>query len=274
MKVYISIDTEGVSGIVAWEQVMPGTTEYEIGMNLVLGELNAAIEGVSLAGATELVVNDAHGAMHNFDPSRLASNAEYVSGRHKPLYMMQGLDNTFDAALLVGYHGSAGTSSALSHTYNPDVIYEARLNGQVTGEAGINALVAQAYGVPVVLVTGDAHTGEELRRFVPQVIAVQTKVSVSRFAASNLHPETVRQRIHAAAARALRSAAGADRSPISVPAQLELTFMTEDMAEMATWITGVNRTDSRVALLEDDDLLNLYRRFVAVLRLTQSLASR
>ncbi len=273
MKVYISIDTEGISGIVAWEQVMPGTAEYETGMELVLGELNAAIEGAISAGATELVVNDAHAAMRNFGPSRLAGNAEYVSGRHKPLYMMQGLDSTFDAALLVGYHGSAGTSSVLSHTYNPDVIYEARLNGQVTGEAGINALVAQAYGVPMVLITGDAQTGEELRRFVPQVIAVQTKVSISRFAASNLHPEAVRQRIHTAA-NALRNAAGADQNPISVPARLDLTFMTEDMAEMATWISGVHRTDSRVARLEDDDPLDLYRRFVAVLRLTQSLVSR
>lgn len=274
MKVYISIDTEGISGIVAWEQVMPGTAEYETGMELVLGELNAAIEGAISAGATELVVNDAHAAMRNFDPSRLVGNAEYVSGRHKPLYMMQGLDSTFDAALLVGYHGSAGTSSALSHTYNPEVIYEARLNRQVTGEAGINALVAQAYGVPVVLITGDAQTGEELRRFVPQVIAVETKVSISRFAASNLHPETVRQRIHTAAAKALRSAAGADQRPIPLPARLDLTFMTADMAEMATWISGVHRTESRVARLADDDPLDLYRRFVTVLRLTQSLVSR
>ena len=274
MKVYISVDFEGVSGIVAWEQVSRSSSEFELGRELVLGELNAVIEGALAAGATEVVVNDAHSSMRNFDPSRLAGRATYVSGRHKPLYMMEGLDDSFDAALFVGYHAAVGAAAALSHTYSPEAIWEARLNGEVTGEAGINALVAQACGVPVALLTGDARAGEEARRFLPHLRTVETKRSIGRFAAANLHPEVARGRVRDGAREALSAVAGMDARPLRVPARLEVTFLTEDMAEMATWISGVERTAPRAVAMEDADTLALYRRFVAVLYLVQSLADR
>ena len=123
MKVFISFDMEGVAGIVDWSQCRPPGQPYEEGRRLLLGEVNAAIDGALAAGATEIVGNDSHGAMNNLDPELLHGQATYVSGRHKPLYMMQGLDASADVVFMVGYHGSiSGESSILSHTYNPSVV--------------------------------------------------------------------------------------------------------------------------------------------------------
>ncbi len=271
MKVFISIDFEGVSGIAAWEQITGGNPELEMGRRLLLAETNAAIEGALAAGATEVVVNDSHSTMRNLDPSELAGRASYISGRYKPLYMMQGLDGSFDAVFFLGYHGGAGAASILSHTYNPRAIWEVRLNGEVTGEAGLNSLVAQAFGVPVVLVTGDERTAVEARRFLPHVRAIEVKRSVSRYAAHNLHPEVACEMIREGAHEALARLDEADASPIGLPARVEVTFLYEDMAEMATWIGGVERTGPRAVAMEDDDSLRLYRRFVALVYLTRAL---
>ncbi len=147
---------EGVAGIVDWSQCRAPGAAYEEGRLLLLGEVNAAIDGATAAGATEVICNDSHGTMNNLDPAGLHGQASYVSGRHKPLYMMQGLDATADVVFMVGYHGSiSGESSVLSHTYNPSVISHVELNGVRVGESGINALVALACQAPVGLITGD-----------------------------------------------------------------------------------------------------------------------
>jgi D-amino peptidase len=165
VRVFLSFDMEGVAGVVDWEQCIGSGAEYEIGRRLTLGEVNAAIEGAVEGGATEIVVNDSHWRMLNLPPDELAGGASYLSGRHKPLYMMDGLDGTFGAILFVGYHGSVGTSSVLSHTYNPGAIGEVRLNGRVAGEAAINALVALHHRIPIAMVTGDAVTADEAAWF-------------------------------------------------------------------------------------------------------------
>ena len=149
MKVFVSFDMEGVAGIVDWSQCRPPGRPYEEGRRLLLGEVNAAIDGALAGGATEIVCNDSHGTMNNLDPELLHGQAAYVSGRHKPLYMMQGLEAGADVVFMLGYHGSiSGESSVLSHTYNPSVVSHVTLNGARIGESGINALVALACGVP------------------------------------------------------------------------------------------------------------------------------
>src|ERR1700737_4777729 len=133
---------EGTAGVVDWEQCVGDGPGAAAGRGLLLAEVNAAIEGALAGGATEIVVNDSHSTMRNLPPDALAGQASYISGRHKPLYMMQGLDDTFDAVMFVSYHGSVGAPAGLSHTYNPRAVIEARLDGAVTGGAGINALGA------------------------------------------------------------------------------------------------------------------------------------
>jgi D-amino peptidase len=278
VKIWMSFDMEGVAGIVDWDQCRPtGGARYEVGCQLMLDEVNAAIEGAVAGGATEIVLNDSHGTMANLDPRRIAGGASYISGRHKPRYMMQGLDDTFDAAFLVGYHGSiSGRPSTLSHTYNPEVFSAARVNGELVGESGINALVAAHYGVPIAFVSGDSVTWEETRPFAPDAVPVITKESITRFSASNLHPAESCRLIREGAERAVRQVAGDGmRAPeLDRPATLDLEFQTGDMAEVATWARGAERTGERSVRIADDDLLAMFTSFVAVTYITRQAGGR
>ncbi len=188
MKIFLSSDMEGTAGVVDWEQCAGDGPQAVAGRQLLLGEVNAAIEGAVAGGATEIVVNDSHSQMLNLPPQALAGQASYISGRHKPLYMMQGLDGSFGAALFVSCHGSVGAAAGLPRTYNPRAVAEVRLNGTVTGEAGINALVAAHHQVPVVLVTGDRCACEEAACLLPGIHTAVVKEPVSRLAAHSLRP--------------------------------------------------------------------------------------
>src|SRR5438270_1869834 len=187
---------EGVAGIVDWDQCRAPGQPYEEGRRLLLGEVNAAIDGAIDGGATEIVCNDSHGTMYNLDPAALHGRATYVAGRHKPMYMMQGLEAGADAVFMVGYHGSiSGESSVLSHTYNPQVISHVELNGSRVGESGINALVALGLGIPVALITGDRQTIAEAGPFLPGAERVVVKESFTRFGAVNVHPDVARRMV-------------------------------------------------------------------------------
>jgi D-amino peptidase len=271
-KVYLSTDIEGTAGIVDWTQVLGPGAEYEVGRRLLLAEVNAAIDGAGEAGATAFLVNDAHAAMFNLPPAAVHGEASLLSGRHKPLYMMEGLDATFDAAFFIAYHGSIGHERAiLSHTYNPGAIWEVKLNGSVVGESALNALVALHHGVPVVLITGDQATADEARTFSPGIEAVVVKRSVSRFAAESLHPRQACELIRAGARAALERVGEIGPPQIALPAQLEITFLVADMAEAATAIRGVERLSERTIATSGDDPLALYRTFVTIVALTRGL---
>ena len=299
MKVFISFDMEGVAGIVDWSQCRGPGQPYEEGRRLLLGEVNAAIDGAMAGGATEIVCNDSHGTMSNLDPAELHGQATYVSGRHKPLYMMQGLDATADVVFMVGYHGSiSGESSVLSHTYNPAVVSHVALNGTRVGESGINALVALACQAPVGLITGDQQTIAEAAPFLPDAERVVVKESFTRFGASNLHPEVARELIADAAQRAVERTAAEpsevwqiaaettaaevpDEDPedaglavlrlpaISLPAILEVDTQTADMAEVASWVRGVERTGVRTVSIRGEDPLGVFRSFVGLTYITR-----
>jgi D-amino peptidase len=272
MKIYISTDFEGVSGIVDWQQIIGDSADYAYGRSLLMDEVNAAIDGAASAGATEFVVNDSHAHMRNLLPRELHQQATLISGKFKPLYMMEGLDQSFDAIFFIGYHGSIGAERAiLSHSYNPSAIWEAKLNGQVVGESGLNALVAAHCNVPITLVTGDAATAQEAESIAPAAERIVVKESLSRFAASNLHPEVACARIREGAAQAVRRQ-DEQRAPRFVePVELELTFLTADMAAMAGWIDGATRVGTRTIQIHAGNTLALFQRFVTIVHLTRSL---
>lgn len=275
MKLYISFDMEGVAGIVDWDQCRPGGHRYEAGCRLLLGEVNAAIDGALAGGADEIVCNDAHGLMNNLPIDELHGHATYVAGRHKPLYMMQGMDDSVDAVAFVGYHGSiSGDSAVLSHTYNPSVISRVTLNGIEVGESGINSLVALACHAPIVLVTGDRQTASELEPIAPKAESVVVKDSLTRFAAANLHPERARAEIAAAAQLAVERAADAPLPAVALPLHLAIDFQTADMAEVATWVKGVDRTGIRQVAIEAADPLAAYRSFVSITYITRVAEGR
>lgn len=187
--------------------------------------------------------------------------------------MMQGLDPTFDAIFFVSYHGSmSSAASTLSHTYNPRAIADVRLNGTVVGESGINALVALAHGVPVVLITGDRTTAEEATPICPGIETVVVKESVTRFAASSLHPRRARALIRDGAQRALERLHTFRPPAITLPATLTVLFRNGDLAEMACWVRGVERTDEKTVTMTDDDPLRLFRTFITTVVLTRDIA--
>lgn len=275
VKVFISFDMEGVAGIVDWSQCRAPGQPYEEGRALLLGEVNAAIDGALDGGATEIVCNDSHSAMNNLSPAQLHGRAAYLAGRHKPLYMMEGLDASFDAVFFVGYHGSiSGASSVLSHTYNPSVISRVSLNGTACGESGINALVALGHGVPIALITGDQVAIAEAEPFAAGAEQVIVKESITRFAARQLHPEAAREKIRAAAETAVRRAASMTPPDVTLPARLDVETQTADMAEVASWVKGVERSGTRSVRIAADDPVAVYRSFVGVTYITRVAEGR
>src|SRR6266704_5511203 len=278
MKLFLSTDFEGVSGIVAWEQIIEGNSEYEQGRRLLTDEVNAVISGALEGGANELVVNDSHHYMRNLHPQDLLGHAMLITGKHKPLYMMEGLDSSFDGVCFVGYHGSIGAERAvLSHTYNPGAIWEVRINGDVVGESAINALVATHYSVPIIFISGDEVTVQEAQLVAPEAENVVVKHSLGRFAAAHIHPTVACELLRAAAARAVKLARTPDvmhPPQFKMPVSLEVTFLVADMAEMAEWVRGVERVSPRAVRLANDNLLDLYRMFVTVVTLTRALVDR
>lgn len=275
MKIFISFDMEGVAGIVDWSQCTAPGQPYDEGRALLLGEVNAAIDGALAGGATRIVCNDSHGRMNNLNPAGLHGRATYIAGRHKPMYMMQGLDESFDAVFFVGYHGSiSGESSVLSHTYNPSVVSKAVLNGIECGESGINALVALGYGVPVALITGDQQTAAEADPFFKEAERVVVKESITRFSATQLHPLDAREKIGAAAEEAVRRIGEIPLPAIALPVRLDVHVQTADMAEVASWVKGVERAGTRTARVEGDDPLAVFRSFVGITYITRVAEGR
>jgi len=272
MKIFRSTDMEGTAGVVDWSQCIPGNPEYGYYRELLQNEVNASIKGAMAAGATEFLINDSHSSMQNLRPHSLEGNARYLSGKHKPMYMMQGLDKSFDAIFFVSYHGSMSSeASVLSHTYNPRAISDITLNGEVVSEAGINALVAQAYGVPIVLVTGDETTEVETQQWSPKVKAAVVKKSITRFAADSMHPNQACDLIFAKAKESITDLKSIPAPTIKLPATLEITFHNNDFADMAAWVPGNVKTATKKVAITDADPLALYRRFITTVILTRSI---
>jgi D-amino peptidase len=237
----------------------------------MVGEVNAAIAGAFDGGATRVVVNDAHARMTNLPPEDVDPRARLVLGHYKPLYMLQGLDDSFHAVFFVGYHGAIGEPEAiLSHTYNPRAIWEARVDGAIVGEIGINVLVCEYFGVPIRLVTGDQATAVEARERVPSVHVAEVKRSFGRYSAESMSPEESRAVIRQEAAACL--AAVAAMEPVRRKHEIELTFLLADMAGMAEWIRGVERVGPRTVRFAAPDGMEAYRTFYAILQLTRSIA--
>jgi D-amino peptidase len=272
VKVFISADMEGTAGVVDWSQCRIGEPQYEYYRSLLQREVNAAIEGAEQAGAAEFLINDSHSTMQNLRPAELAGRARYLSGRHKPLYMMQGLDRSFDAVFFVSYHGSMSAPAPLSHTYNPRAVAEVRLNGAVVGESGLNALVALGHGVPVVLITGDDVTAREAAAVCPGIRAAVVKTAVTRFAADSLHPERACELIRDAAQAALADLTHASLPAIELPATLQVRWRNADLAETAAWVNGVQHSAATEVEMSDEDPIRLFRRFLMTVLLTRDIA--
>ena len=270
MRVYVSVDMEGVAGVVHEDQTDPidprHAGEYNRMRRLMTAEANAAVEGALAAGAERVLVNDSHWLMTNLLAEELDPAAELLSGGTKARSMMEGVEEGFDAALFVGYHARAGVGHAIiDHTYT-DRVHEARLNGRPVGELALNAALAGTYGVPVALVSGDQALAAEAREVLgPAVETVVVKHAVGRFAARSVAPSVACRLIREGA----RAALGRAHEPLrmAAPVQLEVDFALTQMADMAVLVPGSIRTAGRTVAFTHDDYREVFRAWRALYNL-------
>ena len=271
MRVYISVDMEGIAGVVHESQTDPTdpacAAEYGRFRRLMTAEANAAVEGAVAAGATRVLVNDSHWFMRNLLAEELHQAAELVAGDPKPRSMVQGIEGGFDAALFIGYHARAGTHHAiLDHTY-ADRIYEVRLNGTPVGELGLNAALAGVHGVPVALVSGDSALAAEAKDLLGDAVStVVVKQAVSRHAARSVAPGVACRMIRDEVTRALKR----KHPPFVLPAPiaLEVDFAQTIHADMAELCPGASRSAGRTVAFSHDDYREVFRVWRVLLNLS------
>jgi len=269
LKIFISADMEGISGIVHSEQVSPEGHDYNIARKWMAEDVNSAVEGALEEGAIEIVVNDSHGSMRNIIPDDLHPKAILISGTPKPLSMMQGIDSSFDACIFVGYHSKAGTgSSILDHTYSGASIHSIKVNGLEMPELGINALVAGYFNVPVIFVSGDLEVCKQAKSILGEkVVTVAVKESFGRTSAKLLPMDEARKRIKEGVKEALKNLSGIKPFKLNPPFNFEIEFLYSSQAEMAELIPYVKRTSGRGVSFTTKDFIEGFKLMRALIAL-------
>ncbi|MCX5642119.1 MAG: M55 family metallopeptidase [Candidatus Omnitrophica bacterium] len=252
MKVYISTDMEGVSGVVTFQQTGRDEKgeEYEKARHLLTADVNAAVEGALSAGAREIVVMDGHGGGHHFIIEELHPAGRYIIGPVR-IQAIPKLDKSFDAMLLVGYHAMAGTRGAiLDHTQSSTTWYNYFLNGIKMGEIGQEAVIAGHYGIPVVFVSGDKAACEEAQDLLGNIEVASVKEGLTRTCAEILPPVKARELIRAGVTRALKRLPEFKPYLIKTPIEIRLETQNTDVAdgyESAGWKRIDGRAVTKIA---------------------------
>ncbi|MBE0461660.1 MAG: M55 family metallopeptidase [Candidatus Aminicenantes bacterium] len=261
LKVFISVDMEGICGVIHWEEVSRNGKDYDLFRKLMTLETNAAIEGALEAGATEILVRDSHGSGRNILPELLHPAAQLIrdwSGG--PLSMMEGIDSSYHAAIFIGYHAQANTPNAvLDHTMT-GTIYDVTLNGKKMPETGINAFIAGNFNVPVILVAGDKAICSQAQELLGQVETVAVKEGIGN-AAKMLHPEKALALIKEKTTAALKRIKDFKPFKLTPPYTIEVTFKDEERAENASWIPGAKRTGPTSVSFTSSDFMEVLRFF-------------
>ncbi|HAX24647.1 MAG TPA: M55 family metallopeptidase [Thermomicrobiales bacterium] len=271
MNVYISVDMEGITGIVHGDMMGAEGREYDRGRRLMTGDANAAVEGAARAGADYILVADGHGPMRNIFFEDLHPAAHLMSGsaNARDYCQLQGVDSrSFDAALFVGYHAMAQTYDAVHpHTIAGVAVHELRVNGKPHGETGLNAAILGALSIPVVLVTGDLTTTKEARSFLgEQIETVVVKEASGRNAAICRPLKAAQDDIIAAAERALIQLDKAHVYAPGSPLSIEVDFLTMQQCDRAARTAGIERLGPVTISVPGDDAWEQYRVLWAGLR--------
>lgn len=240
----ISADMEGATGVTYTEDVVPGTEQWQRFRKLFTGDVNAAVRGLCAAGAGAVLVNEAHSSQRNLLLEQLDERAVMLTGRHKPLSMMQGIDSGVDGVVFLGYHAGAGADGVLAHTYLENTVTGVWLDETAASEGRLNAALAAEHGVPVLLVTGDDKACADAADYAPEAELVPVKECVSRYAAICSPPartaEVISDGARRGAARAVR-----DPDPVVRPHRIELEFDAAHVAQATAVIPTVEQLDVR-----------------------------
>jgi D-amino peptidase len=253
---------EGISGIVSEEETFMGRSLYPAACRAMTKDVNAAVKGAFEAGATEIVINDSHFKGLNIDPEELDPKCRLIRGMPLPI-MISGLDESFQATFLVGYHAKKGTLfGTLDHTDNSRLT-SVRINGKEIGEIGLAMTVSNRFKVPVVLVTGDKMAVEEAREYIPEIETVTTKEAMGRTCGNCISPQVVREQIYAAAKSALSKIDKMQPVVPNSPFTLDLEFLYTATADKVSALPGMERTGGRSIKFQTDDIYDI-AKFLSV----------
>jgi D-amino peptidase len=275
MKVIISVDMEGISGIVDGSMTGRDKHDYGKGRALMVADVNAAIDGVlDVDPEAEIVVSDAHGGMINIEPEELNEAAVLVRGTPKPLTQMAGVDGSFDAAMFVGFHSKKGTlHGVLSHTISGRTIEKITVNGVEVGETAINAAIAGHYGVPVAFVAGDKATTLEAKALNPEIEVAAVKEAIGRTAAKCLHPAKARKLIKENAARGLRKLGRLKPFVFEAPVEAVVRFTNARMADAVEFMPSAERIDGKSIRFVQDDFVKVFGAIRASIYIAGAVSS-
>jgi D-amino peptidase len=242
IKIFISVDMEGIGGIGTSKMVTTGGKDYEMGRKLMTNEVNAVVKTIFELGPAVVVVNDSHGDMQNLLHTELDARAEYIQSNVKPFGMVQNLDASFDGIIFIGYHAKAGTENGfLAHT-GSGTVKGLWINGTEVGEGGLNAYFAGALGVPVILASGDKTFTEEIVKLVSTKTVI-TKEAIGTSAAKLLHPEVVIKALKEKTTAAIKELKNAKPLSVKEPVEFVIKVDNPTRADVAMGIPGMKRID-------------------------------
>ncbi|MFV0332865.1 MAG: M55 family metallopeptidase [Tropicimonas sp.] len=251
MKIFISVDIEGVAGVCEPLQGQRGNPEYETARRLMTAEASAAVRGAFDGGASEVIVADSHGPMRNIIADQLDPRAQLVSGKPRPLSMIEGLRPDHDGIVLIGYHAAAGERGVLSHTISSQAFARIRMNGLIVGEPTLFAGHGAEIGVPLLAASGDDRLCAEVSAQFPAARTIRTKTALGAQAARSLSPQMAREKISAEVCAAVSS--GRDwpvTPPAAPPLEMEVELMKQIYADSISLLPFVHRKDARTVAFE------------------------
>ena len=273
MKVYISADMEGVTGVVTGDHLGASGFEYQAAREWMTQEILTSIEAARESGATEFLVSDSHGNGENILIDKLPKDVQIVRGWPRPLMMMEGIDETFDAALLLGYHSSTSNGEGIrAHTISSSKITDVRLHGVSVPEAVINAAIAGHFGVPVVMISGDNAIIDETKSILGDVEGAIVKWAYSYHSARTMTPEAGYDLIHATVKRALGRLSDFKPYKIDKPVQLEMSFKNYRPPQLLEYLPIVERIDSHSIRYTARDMIEISKFLEFVTSYSPSLA--
>jgi len=259
-KIFVSVDMEGIAGVVSNEQLGPPGFEYERFRQFMTEETNVAIAAAREAGATEFVVSDSHGNMQNLLIEKLPKDVLVVRSAPRPLMMMQGLDESFDGVIFIGYHASTTNPEGVrAHTMSSATLADVRLNGVSVPEAAFNAAIAGQFGVPVLAISGDDVIVKEARGLLGDVEGAVVKWAYGFHSAKTLTPEAARDVIRDRVKAAMARRASFRPYVVKTPVELEVRFKNYRPAEVLSYLPIVKRVDAHSVRFVGKDMLEVSR---------------
>jgi D-amino peptidase len=266
-KIFISVDMEGITGVVQPAQLGPDGFEYQRAREWMTAEVNAAIAGIRDAGPAEIVVCDSHGNGQSVLIDLLPEDVRIVRGFPRPMEMMQGIDESFAAAVFIGYHASEWTANAVrGHTISSARLLGVKLNGVEVSEGVYNAALAGQFGVPVVFVSGDRLAVTQLQQIAPAAEGAIVKEPYGYHSALTVTPARGQAMIRDGLKRAMARLGSAQPHRLSAPIALEVGFKLTLDAERAAFVPGLTRSDAH-------SVKGTFRDMTEITKLLQVLTS-